>query len=825
MPADEEEHRQIQASDLTLNEKLNLLTGDSLWSLPSVHGLPSLTLCDGPHGVRKQLRDRSFTASYPATCFPTAAALACSWDTDLVYDIGTALSRECDWYNVNVLLAPGMNIKRHPYGGRNFEYFSEDPFLSSRLAIPYVQGVQHSGTTAACVKHFAVNNQESHRFVVNAVVDPRTLHELYLEQFRVVLKQAQPAMVMTAYNQLNGIYCSEHEYLLKTILRDTDHWEGVTVSDWGATNARVTGLIAGLDLEMPGSHGVHNAEFRKCLDDGTLEMGIVDTSVNRILNLIRTYGTKPPHDPNVSEDKLFRDHSALAHSAALESIVLLKNDANVLPLDVKNIHSIALIGEFGKDHPRYQGMGSSMVNSTKVKSVYTALRDHFNVDQIHYAHGYHPDDEALDGTDESLLQEAATAAAAADAVILCIGLPEIMESEGFDRTHLSIPSQHAALVDIACANNQNVIVVLSNGGVIELPWFDGPSAIVETYLSGEAGGPATVDVIFGKSTPCGKLAESWPLQAFDLMADEWFPGSRDVVEYREGLNVGYRHLDTENACVQFPFGFGLSYTNFGYRNVEIKVNQDEQTTKQVVVTLQVENTGTFPGREIVQVYVRHTNPSIFRPTHELQGFTKTKLLQPGETSETMTIILSEQAFSYYDPQTSQWILEKSGVFEIQVAAHSRDIRHAQSIQFALGDEPLALTEYESFADRFQCRDSVRSAIELRNDIHRNSLLKDVAGQRWLGRMLLSVVFQAAMKEVAPNSKNPAREKKLVEATVSNLPLRALVLFSKGAFSFDLLDALILLMNLRYFAAIVGFGRALYRATFGRMWSSSRQHQQ
>jgi beta-glucosidase len=685
----------LRAADLTLPEKLLLVSGKSLWTLNDLqpripsHILPSLRLSDGPHGVRKPLSEMNLQQSHPATCFPTAAALACSWDGRLLQKVGVALRLECLHYGISILLGPGINLKRHAAGGRNFEYFSEDPLLTARCAAFYIHGIQATGQVAACAKHYAVNNQESHRFVVNAKIDERTCRELYLRHFEYICKAPQetmgktssssssssvlelglsaiPATLMCSYNKVNGVHCSEHSVLLNDILRREWGYQGVVMTDWGATNNRALGIKASLDLEMPGSHGAHNGIIRKALktsssaaaaassssrgnhgkDDGDPDNPIVslseldhlDPCVDRILNLIHELRDSSPdaavhasatttnnnnnnattNTPATTVD--WASHHELAKQVAMECAVLLKNDDNLLPL--RRNTSVAVIGDFAKDHPRYQGMGSSQVFSECVVSALTEFKSYTN--QVYFSKGYHAGDEhfshqqeqqqnSQDGDDDNddemwidteLLDQAVQVAQKAEVVILFIGLPALMESEGFDRPHLSLPAQHNALVHEICRVHKKVVVVLSNGGAVEMPWANEPQAIFEGYLLGEMGGAAVVELIFGQQSPCGKLAETVPIRQSDILADAYFPGTSDgdgyCVEHREGLQVGYRYFDSvQYKSVRFPFGHGLTYTTFDYSDLKVNIRQDDEATKVVDVSFSLTNNGNITGKAVV----------------------------------------------------------------------------------------------------------------------------------------------------------------------------------------------------------------------------------
>lgn len=822
----------VGIDDLTLKEKLSLLSGASLWSTTAIPRLriPPLILADGPHGVRRPLKELSLQDSYPATCFPTAAALACSWDESLLFDIGNALHKECLHYGVHILLGPGINLKRHPAGGRNFEYFSEDPVLTGRLATAYVLGVQSSGKVAACIKHFAVNNQESHRFVVNAVVDERTARELYYRSFEMVVKLGNPVAVMCAYNRINGRYCSENKLLLCDILRDEWGYSGITMTDWGATNNRVDGIRAGMDLEMPGSHGVHYWDIMRALKSSELTMNHINVSTQRMLSLINECGTVNSGDVEEYDERepMWIEHYELALKAAMDSCVLLKNDESFLPLNAIEYSKVAVVGEFAKVRPRYQGMGSSQVHSVKVVTAYDELSRHIkDIKNILYSPGYDADDDHVENVDLELLADAVEMARQADVVLLFVGLPEIVESEGFDRDHIGIPAQHVALVEGVCEVNQNVVVVLSNGSALEMPWHTMPKAILEGYLLGEAGGGAVVDLIFGEQSPCGKLAETLAQKVDDILANRYFPGNRDCVEHREGLLVGYRYFDTYQKPVLFPFGHGLSYTTFLYDNLILKSVQDDKNEKVVEVTVTIKNTGNMAGKEVVQCYIHDVEASVFRPEQELKDFKKVTL-SPGEV-EDVRFTLKSDAFSFYDIGNGGWITEE-GEFEVRVGSSSRDIRQRGIIFLQSGAakvSELACSSYPppkngdvemiddaTFANRFG-DDKIRMFSFLTGSLnsdkkgfHRNSLLKEVAAKRLIGKILMWVVFKAASKDVKKGPKQRS-QKRLVLETVKNLPLRTLVLFSKAGISFDMLDACIHLMNGQLCRAMLTFCKCMY----------------
>ena len=710
---------------LTLNEKISLLSGKSMWTLRDIPrvNLPSIQVSDGPQGVRKAVTETTALEAFPATCFPTACAMACSWNVRLMESVGVALSKECRQQGVHILLGPGMNIRRHPCGGRNFEYFSEDPMVSGHMAAAMVHGIQASGHVGACIKHVCVNNQESWRFRVNALVDERTLREMYLSGFEHVVKQAQPWSMMCAYNQLNGVYCSENEWLFQKVIRDEWGYQGHVLTDWGATNQRAAGIQAGIDLEMPGSYNLHNANVKDALKDGSLSQDRFDQAVLRNIRLIRKASMamimegddKEEHKLPSRPEDLYEQNHELAHQAAVECMVLLQNEDHILPLppkqsttatttaaaatadDSQKPMSLALIGDFCRG-PRYQGMGSSKVNATKVDTLLEHIGKY--TDNFVFSRGYcNADDDDDDGKSRSrrakddtkrkeLLEQAVEVAKSADVVVILAGVPEILESEGFDREHLDLPAQHVALIEQISDVNPNVVVVLSNGGPVVMPWKHKVKAIMEGYLLGQAGAKAMLDVLFGIATPSGKLTETFPLSLTDVPSNSYFPGNSHTVEYREGLNIGYRYYDTVKIPVLFPFGHGLSYTSFSYCDCECKLVTDtsldsnNEDAPLVRVKCTVTNEGSRPGSEIVQVYVHNSsNPSdlnVYHPEHQLKGFAKTQVLPPGQ-AEQVEFHLTANDFAMFDIGLAEWILEDGARYEIRVAASSRDIRWTGSI--------------------------------------------------------------------------------------------------------------------------------------------------
>ncbi|MBT2742945.1 glycoside hydrolase family 3 C-terminal domain-containing protein [Bacillus sp. ISL-77] len=740
-------------SQMTLEEKASLCSGLDFWHLKGIErlGIPSLMVTDGPHGLRKQAEGADHLGIYnsvPATCFPSAAGMASSWNRELIEKVGIALGEECQAEDVAVLLGPGVNIKRSPLCGRNFEYFSEDPYLASEMAANHVKGVQSQGVGTS-LKHFAANNQEHRRMSTDAVVDERTLREIYLASFEGVVKQSQPWTVMCSYNKVNGEYASENEYLLTDILKEEWGFEGFVVSDWGAVNERADGLAAGLELEMPSSNGIGDQKIVNAVKSGELSEEKLDKAVERLLRIIFMAVDHKKENAVYDADA----HHQLARNMARESMVLLKNEEAILPL--KKEGTIAVIGEFAKK-PRYQGGGSSHVKPTKLENIVEEIEKtagkHTNV---LYAQGYSLDSDEIDGT---LIAEAKDVAAQADTVILFAGLPDRYESEGYDREHLRMPENHRQLVEAVAEVNRNIVVVLSNGSPIEMPWIGNVKGLLEAYLGGQALGGAIADLLFGDANPSGKLAESFPKQLSDNPSFLNFPGEGDKVEYKEGIFVGYRYYDTKKVEPLFPFGFGLSYTTFEYSNLSIS-QKEIQDTETVAVSVTVKNTGVRAGKEIVQLYVKDVKSSVNRPEKELKGFEKVDL-QPGE-EKTVTFLLNKRSFAYYNVELKDWHVE-TGEFEIQVGESSQEIYLKESIV-------------------------VQSTVSIRKQVHRNTLVGDLLADLVLGPLATELINKHnPFPDLGANEGDAAE---MMEAMMKYMPLRALVNFSMGAFTEEMLTNL------------------------------------
>lgn len=675
---------------MTLEEKAGLCSGEDWWHTKEVKrlGVPAVMVSDGPHGLRKQI-DKQQNAGEEdvirAVCFPTASSLACSFDPELMEELGQALGDECQAEGVSVLLGPGINMKRSPLCGRNFEYYSEDPYLAGEMATGFVSGVQ-SKNVGVSLKHFAANNQEYRRLGINAKVDERTLREIYFPAFEKVVKKTQPWTVMCSYNLINGTYASENDWLLNQVLRKEWGFQGLVVSDWGAVSNRVKGVAAGLDLEMPSSKGVTDAQLVEAVKSGELSEQVLDQVCERVLTLVERYTTHHKKDAVFEREA----HHELARKIEGECAVLLKNEG-VLPL--KKEQNVVFIGGYAKQ-PRYQGGGSSHINSFKVSSA-CEYSDNpfvlgFDVEQIEVK--------------EELIQEAVEAAKAAQTAVIFAGLPESYESEGFDRKHMEMPPCQNALIEAVANVQPNTVVVLHNGSPICMPWASKVKGILEMYLGGQAVGEASIDLLYGKVNPSGKLAETFPLRLQDNPSYLNFPGTKEQVEYREGLYIGYRYYDKKEIPVQYPFGYGLSYTEFEYNHLVLEKEGD-----QVRVHLNVRNVGSCYGKEIVQVYVHQKNSRAERPEKELKGFRKIAL-QPGE-EKAVSILLDRRAFAYYDVDCKDWRVD-SDEFEILVGKSSRDIVLSKSITMDGDPQPaFKVTPCTMMSDVFEAVPSLDDFIK------------------------------------------------------------------------------------------------------------------
>ncbi len=743
-------------SQMTLEEKASLCSGKGFWNIKGIErlGLPSVMVSDGPHGLRKQIASGDHLGlndSISAVCFPTAAGLACSFDRELIRLLGEALGEECQAEDVAILLGPAINIKRSPLCGRNFEYFSEDPYLTGELAAAYIEGVQ-SKNVGVSLKHYAVNNQEYRRMTVNAVVDERTLREIYLTAFEIAIRKAKPWTVMCSYNKLDGTYASENKKLLTNILRDEWGFDGFTVTDWGACNDHVAGVMAGLDLEMPSTSDASDKLLVKAVRDGKIPELAVDQAAERIVSIVVRYIEN--RDGAAVFDRGVHHH--LARRIARESMVLIKNEDSLLP--IRGNKKVAFIGKFAKE-PRFQGGGSSHINASEILSAMQAVRSVHG--DVSFAQGY---DTKEDVILPELISEAVQAAKEANIAVLFLGLPDAFESEGYDRTHMRLPDCQSALLEAVLNAQPRTVVVLHNGSPVEMPWADNVPAILEAYLGGQAVGGAVVDVLFGAANPCGKLAESFPLKLEDNPSYLYFPGDRDIVEYREGIYVGYRHYDAKQMDVRFPFGHGLSYTTFAYSNLRLSAKQ-LLDGENLQVSVDVTNTGFMAGKEIVQLYVASAHKGISRPEKELKQFAKVSL-NPGET-KTVNMTLTARAFAYYESSLPGWHVE-NGAYRILIGASSRDIRLQETVE---------VTGVPSLPCRFTM----------------DSTLGDVMDNPQ-GKSIAVEIMQGMQTFVQAADEGPALSPEMIAAMMRDMPLHTIASFSEGKIDRDTLNGIIRTLN-------------------------------
>lgn len=786
---------------LTLEEKAVLCSGRDFWNLQGVGrlGIPSIMVSDGPHGLRKQLYTGNyvFSNNIPATCFPTAVTLASSWNRDLIRAVGVAIGEEARAEKVGVVLGPGINIKRSPLGGRNFEYFSEDPFLSGSLATAYIEGVQSTGIGAS-IKHFVANNQEYRRLSIDAIIDERALREIYLAGFEQAIKAARPWTVMAAYNRVNGVYCSENPFLLNKILREEWGFEGLVVSDWGAVNHRVNGLEAGMDLEMPGLNSARTQEIIQAVKAGILPEALLDQAAQRIVNLIDQVEESRYSYNGFAYSR--KSHHDLASQAACEGAVLLKNDLEILPLSRDN--TVAVIGAFAKS-PRYQGAGSSLVTPSQLDCAYDAIAERIGPGgHLRYAAGYHLKSKKVD---RKLIAEAQQAARGVDIVLVFAGLPDIDEVEGIDRQNMALPASHNALIEAIAKVNPNVVVILMNGAPVEMPWNERVPAILEAYLGGQGGGTAIAQLLFGEINPSGKLAETFPLHLEDHPAHALFPGGPRTVEYRESIYVGYRYYDSARKTVLFPFGHGLSYTRFEYSQLELN-HAVIQDGNELQVSVTITNTGKRGGHEIVQLYIHDVASTVFRPEQELKEFSRV-YLDPGE-STTVYFSLNRRSFAYFDSRAHDWQVEP-GRFEIRVGASSRDIRLRAEVEVRPGfpfdyvepprceelDEYYHPADHTSFTrEAFQVlygRQLPQNEVDPRGCFTPNTPLSDMRGSpaAWIFRLLMHHIAKASI-----NDEHDSPTARLTDHIIREMPLRMMLMSGNSKITPAIIDGLIFLMN-------------------------------
>ena len=788
------QNTELLLKKLTLEEKCAPLSGAETFKTRGMpeHGIPQIWLSDGPHGLRKQAGESDhlgLNPSVPATCFPTASAVANSWDAALGEEIGAALGEEAAAQEVSVVLGPGLNMKRNPLCGRSFEYFSEDPYLAGKLAARYIRGIQSKGV-AACPKHFSVNSQETRRMASDSIVDERTLREIYLTGFEIAVKEGHPRSIMSSYNLVNGTYANENKHLLMEILRGEWGYDGAVITDWGGSNDHALGVKNGSTLEMPAPGGDSVRELLAAVESGKITESDIDARLSELLPLV--FDTKAALDAAPREFDAAAHH-ALARRAAEESLVLLKNEGALLPLAAGT--KVAVIGDFAKN-PRYQGAGSSMVNSTQVDVLLDKLIDS-ELNVIGYQQGF----DRHGKPDAALQKSACELATQADTVILCMGLDEIAESEGLDRSNLRLAQNQVDLLQAVAAVNPKIVVVLYSGSVVETPWLDNCQALLYAALGGQAGAGAVADALTGKANPCGKLAETWPLAYADIPSAVGFATRRKTVEYREGLYIGYRYFTTAEKAVRFPFGYGMSYTTFAYSDMAA----DEQG-----VSLTVTNTGSVAGTEIVQLYVAKKSSELFRPAKELKGFARVTLA-PGE-KQRITIMLDDKAFRFWNVKANRWEIE-GGEYELLVGASVADIRLCEKISV---HGTATVHPYEDRNLDCYYKGDVLSVSDAdfekllghpipngKTKIDRNLTLGELNHARsplgWLVWLVLTILLDASYKRGKPD---------LNILFQYNMPLRALAKMTNGAISMGMVDGIV--MELQGFW-ILGLVRVIYEA--------------
>ena len=788
------QNTELLLKKLTLEEKCALLSGAETFKTRGMpeHGIPQIWLSDGPHGLRKQAGESDhlgLNPSVPATCFPTASAVANSWDAALGEEIGAALGEEAAAQEVSVVLGPGLNMKRNPLCGRSFEYFSEDPYLAGKLAARYIRGIQSKGV-AACPKHFSVNSQETRRMASDSIVDERTLREIYLTGFEIAVKEGHPRSIMSSYNLVNGTYANENKHLLMEILRGEWGFDGAVITDWGGSNDHALGVKNGSTLEMPAPGGDSVRELLAAVESGKISESDIDARLSELLPLV--FDTKAALDAAPREFDAAAHH-ALARRAAEESLVLLKNEGSLLPLAAGS--KVAVLGDFAKN-PRYQGAGSSMVNSTQVDVLLDKLIDS-ELNVIGYQQGF----DRHGKPDAALQKSACELATQADTVILCMGLDEIAESEGLDRSNLRLAQNQVDLLQAVAAVNPKIVVVLYSGSVVETPWLDNCQALLYAALGGQAGAGAVADALTGKANPCGKLAETWPLAYADVPSAADFATRRKTVEYREGLYIGYRYFTTAEKAVRFPFGYGMSYTTFAYSDMAA----DEQG-----VSLTVTNTGSVAGTEIVQLYTAKKNSELFRPAKELKGFARVTLA-PGE-KQRITIMLDDKAFRFWNVKANRWEIE-GGEYELLVGASVEDIRLCEKISV---HGTATVHPYEDRDLDCYYKGDVLSVSDAdfekllghpipngKTKIDRNLTLGELNHARsplgWLVWLVLTILLDVSYKRGKPD---------LNVLFQYNMPLRALAKMTNGAISMGMVDGIV--MELQGFW-ILGLVRVIYEA--------------
>ena len=769
-------HEQIKK--LSLEEKAALLQGKTVWTtyaFPHAE-IPEIFLSDGPHGLRKQAGSADhlgLNASIPATCFPTAAGMANSWNTDLAEELGRALGEEAAANDVNVVLGPGLNIKRSPLCGRNFEYFSEDPYLAGKMAAAYIRGIQANGV-AACPKHFAVNSQELRRMAMDAVVDERTMREIYLTAFEIAVKEGKAKTIMSSYNMVNGTYANENAHLLTDILRREWGFEGFVVTDWGADNNHTDGVKAGSNLVMPAPGADCAIGLVNDCKDGKIDESVLDERLAELLGVINSTFQAVANAPKSFDANA---HHKLAQNCAAESIVLLDNDG-ILPLAANA--KVAVIGDFAKT-PRYQGAGSSQVNPTKLDNLYDCLLA-AGVEIAAYAQGF---DRRSPAPDQKLIDEAVEAAKKAETVLLCVGLDEVLESEGMDRAHIELSRSQEELIAAVCAVNQNVIIVLSGGAPFVMPKRESYRAAIHGYLGGQAGAGAMADALLGKTNPSGKLNESWPLSLEDVSSNPYFPSKERTAEYREGLYVGYRYFDTADVPVRYPFGYGLSYTSFAYSDIKV-------TDRDVSFT--VTNTGECDGAEVTQMYVSCKNGSVYRPKKELKGFAKV-FLRSGE-SQRVTIAFDDKTFRFFDMESNAWAVEDAD-YEICIAKNVAEVALSAALHVTGKKVTKNTPACYKNADIKTVSDADFEAL-LGHSIPNGKWSGEICENDALCQLYYAKgAFARFLYKILTSLKNRAEAKGKPDLNilfVYNMPIRAIAKFSNGMVSKKMTEDILFIFN-------------------------------
>ncbi|MGG5315139.1 glycoside hydrolase family 3 C-terminal domain-containing protein [Enterococcus sp. AZ072] len=780
--------------NLTLEQKASLMSGKNTWESQDIpEKIPAIFMSDGPHGLRKQVGEADhlgLNASLPATCFPTAATLANSWDEDLVYQVGTCIGEEAKALNVNVVLGPGLNIKRNPKCGRNFEYYSEDPYLAGKLAASSIRGIQANGTIAS-PKHFAVNSQEYRRMASDSIVDERTLREIYTTNFEIAVKEGQPKSIMSSYNLVNGNYANEDSYLLRDLLKEEWGFDGFVVSDWGGDNDHTAGVKNGSHLAMPtlGKNGT--LELVNAVENGELEEAVLDQRVDEFLSVVQAVDFSPV-DGTIDWQK----HHEVAKKAAMESIVMLKNEANILPLTSEK--KVAVIGDFAQT-PRYQGAGSSVVNAKNLETTLDVIGE-YPLTVVGFAKGY----ERGGKSNDQLVNEALELAKKSDVILLYAGLDEILESEGMDRTTIDMPKNQLALIQELAAAKKPIVVVLSAGSVVECSWEKEVQGILHGYLGGEAGASAMLEVICGHHNPSGKLNETYPISYQDVPFGKEFPAKGRYVYYKEGLYVGYRYYDKAQKAVRYPFGYGLSYSSFQYSELMIT-----NSGVQAVIT----NVGEQAGSEIVQLYIGKSSSPLVRPTKELKGFVKV-FLQPGE-SKMIELAFDDKSFRYYDVESRSWKTE-SGEYNIMLASSVKDIRLEGKLLIT-GTEPedyVVLPNYQAakleevtLADfeKLYGQKVPQEETSGQHLLNRTSIIDEMNQAKNPLARFVHRIIRALLKRSEKKGKPD-----LNLLFISNMPFRAIAKMTNGMVSLAMVDEMLVMVNGHFFKGFAGLTKQFFQ---------------